>query len=113
MTLLAVILCISLIGQVFGVRFVLPITGSNWTDRGTCHFAFTDSQLSHNTRPLSTGPNSIEWIYEKGSPEVVNIQLLHNNNESFQPIHNLLDADGVFAPGLYISGGLYIFTPSW
>ncbi|KIM86632.1 hypothetical protein PILCRDRAFT_310171 [Piloderma croceum F 1598] len=91
MTLLAVILYLSLIGQVFGVRFVLPTVGSNWTDRG---------------------PNSIEWTYEAGSPELVNIQLLHNNNESFQPIHGLLDADGVFAVGIDIAGSLNIFTPS-
>jgi len=91
MSLRAAILCLALVSQVVSVKFVLPSNGANWT---------------------TSGPNDIEWTYGAGTPTFVNIQLLHNNNDSFQPIPDLLNAEGVFATGVDIVSSTIVFTPS-
>jgi len=91
MTLPVLLLCLALVGQVVAMNFVLPNSGATWT---------------------ISGPNLIFWTYEAGDPKFVNIQLLHNNNESFQPIPNLITAEGIFAPGINITNDMMIFTPS-
>jgi len=91
MTLPVALLCLALVGQVVSMSFILPIRETTWT---------------------TSGPNLILWTYEADDPKFVNIQLLHNNNESFQPIPNLITAEGIFAPGINITNDMMIFTPS-
>jgi len=60
-----------------------------------------------------TGPNIIWWVFNASEPTFVNIQLLQNNNETFQPIPHLLTAQGIFAQGINITDNVMAFTPSW
>lgn len=53
------------------------------------------------------------WNYTAGTPTFANIQLLHDNKETFQPIPNLLTTDGIIASGIDITSGMMFLTPSW
>jgi hypothetical protein len=62
---------------------------------------------------LPTGPNTISWNNQSATPTFVNIQLLHNNISTFQPVPNLLSADGTFATGVNLQSGMIILLPFW
>jgi hypothetical protein len=63
--------------------------------------------------PLPVGPNFISWTYNSGEPSLVNLQLLHKNNDTFQPIKDLLSSQGIFAPAININESMMLFTPAW
>jgi len=73
------------------MNFVLPSSGVNWT---------------------TSGPNSIIWTYKEGDPTFVNLQLLHNGNGNFEPIANLLTADGILVTGIDITSQMMFLSPS-
>jgi hypothetical protein len=64
-------------------------------------------------RRWPVGPNFISWTYNSGEPSLVNLQLLHKNNDTFQPIKDLLSSQGIFAPAININESMMLFTPAW
>lgn len=111
-TQMLAILSLAFIRQVVSLTITHPTAGDTWTTSGEHPFL----RLVQSHRRLISaivGPNTISWNVAPGDPSYINVQLVHNNSTSFEPITNLLSADGFIATGIAVTSGYIFLTPSW
>ncbi|KIM73733.1 hypothetical protein PILCRDRAFT_15022 [Piloderma croceum F 1598] len=108
MNLQALFICLALVKYVVAVTFVSPTRDASWTSTGWCRISL---KLFHANAYRSQGPNLIVWTSSNDTTAFANIQLLHNNNTTFQPIPSLLTADGLLATGIDVAAREFFVIP--
>lgn len=112
MHLLSFLVSLGMVYQAIGVTIVQPSNGAEWTSTGkVLHLHI--NLFNSLTYPFKQGPNFISWTYKSGDPKNLTFQLLHDNNSTFEPIPNLLTANGIVVSGVDLTSSVIEFTPSW